>query len=196
MAISNSRLIVFDQPSVTFRYKNYRCSGAVRQQVMTIVANESSAASCCYASELLNAVPRARSRHSRRSVGRSPAAMPVLRRTHNCHRSVPTLASASRTAKYGGNEPGECAMTLHGSLNHMASSKQRRPTRWLAPRRRTIASSRAVELQNVPQRCLVRSVNNVVGPMGPINAPQAPHFPAALKYKPPQPKPYGLPVPA
>ena len=40
VAISNSRLIVFDQTSVTFRYKNYRCSGADRQQVMTIAANE------------------------------------------------------------------------------------------------------------------------------------------------------------
>src|SRR5690554_4388164 len=40
VAISNSRLIAFDQTSVTFRYKNYRCSGADRQQVMTIAANE------------------------------------------------------------------------------------------------------------------------------------------------------------
>lgn len=40
VAISNSRLITFDQTSVTFRYKNYRRSGADRQQVMTIAANE------------------------------------------------------------------------------------------------------------------------------------------------------------
>tara|TARA_R100000687_G_scaffold74509_1_gene65544 strand:- start:102 stop:449 length:348 start_codon:yes stop_codon:yes gene_type:complete len=40
VAISNSRLIAFDQTSVTFRYKNYRCSGADRQQVMTIAADE------------------------------------------------------------------------------------------------------------------------------------------------------------
>lgn len=40
VAISNSRLIAFDQTSVTFRYKNYRCSGTDRQQVMTIAADE------------------------------------------------------------------------------------------------------------------------------------------------------------
>ncbi|MBJ3784516.1 IS91 family transposase, partial [Devosia sediminis] len=33
VAISNSRLIAFDGNEVAFRYKNYRCSGAERQQV-------------------------------------------------------------------------------------------------------------------------------------------------------------------
>ena len=40
VAISNSRLIAFDGNEVTFRYKNYRCSGANRQQVMTLAADE------------------------------------------------------------------------------------------------------------------------------------------------------------
>ena len=40
VAISNSRLISFDQRGVTFRYKDYRRSGADRQQVMTITAEE------------------------------------------------------------------------------------------------------------------------------------------------------------
>ncbi len=40
VAISNSRLIRFDQTSVTFRYKNYRADGADRQQVMTLAADE------------------------------------------------------------------------------------------------------------------------------------------------------------
>lgn len=40
VAISNSRLIAFDGKEVTFRYKNYRCSGAERQRVMTLVADE------------------------------------------------------------------------------------------------------------------------------------------------------------
>ncbi len=40
VAISNSRLIAFDQTGVTFRYKDYRCSGADRQQVMTLAADE------------------------------------------------------------------------------------------------------------------------------------------------------------
>jgi hypothetical protein len=40
VAISNSRLIRFDDTGVTFRYKDYRCDGADRQQVMTISADE------------------------------------------------------------------------------------------------------------------------------------------------------------
>jgi Putative transposase/Transposase zinc-binding domain len=40
VAISNSRLIRFDETGVTFRYKNYRQSGADRQQIMTLTADE------------------------------------------------------------------------------------------------------------------------------------------------------------
>lgn len=38
VAISNSRVISFDQRGVTFRYKDYRRAGADRQQVMTLKA--------------------------------------------------------------------------------------------------------------------------------------------------------------
>ena len=40
VAISNSRLLQFDGTEVTFRYKDYRRSGADRQQVMTLTADE------------------------------------------------------------------------------------------------------------------------------------------------------------
>jgi Putative transposase. len=40
VAISNSRLIAFDQVGVTFRYKDYRRDGADRQQIMTLAADE------------------------------------------------------------------------------------------------------------------------------------------------------------
>ena len=40
VAISNSRLLRFDQTGVTFRYKDYRQGGADRQQVMTLAADE------------------------------------------------------------------------------------------------------------------------------------------------------------
>lgn len=40
VAISNRRLLAFDDGGVTFRYKDYRRSGAGRQQVMTIAADE------------------------------------------------------------------------------------------------------------------------------------------------------------
>lgn len=40
VAISNSRLLRFDEIGVTFRYKDYRRAGADRQQVMTLGADE------------------------------------------------------------------------------------------------------------------------------------------------------------
>ncbi|WP_439569992.1 IS91 family transposase, partial [Sphingopyxis sp.] len=40
VAISNSRLLRFDEAGVTFRYKDYRKAGAGRQQVMTLGADE------------------------------------------------------------------------------------------------------------------------------------------------------------
>ena len=40
VAISNRRLIAFDETGVAFRYKDYRRDGAARQQVMTLAADE------------------------------------------------------------------------------------------------------------------------------------------------------------
>ena len=40
VAISNSRLLRYDEDGVTFRYKDYRRGGADRQQVMTLAADE------------------------------------------------------------------------------------------------------------------------------------------------------------
>ena len=40
VAISNSRLIRFDEAGVTFRYKDYRRNGPDRQQIMTLGADE------------------------------------------------------------------------------------------------------------------------------------------------------------
>lgn len=40
VAISNRRLITFDEASVTFRYKDYRRTGPERQQVMTLDTHE------------------------------------------------------------------------------------------------------------------------------------------------------------
>jgi hypothetical protein len=40
VAISNRRLVGFDEAAVTFRYKDYRRDGAERQQVMTLATDE------------------------------------------------------------------------------------------------------------------------------------------------------------
>jgi hypothetical protein len=40
VAISNSRLLRFDETGVTFRWKDYRRAGTDRQQIMTLATNE------------------------------------------------------------------------------------------------------------------------------------------------------------
>jgi Putative transposase len=40
VAISNQRLLAFDETGVTFRYKDYRRDGPERQRVMTLAAHE------------------------------------------------------------------------------------------------------------------------------------------------------------
>jgi Putative transposase len=40
VAISNRRLLTFDETGVTFRYKDYRRNGADRQQIMTLGSDE------------------------------------------------------------------------------------------------------------------------------------------------------------
>jgi hypothetical protein len=40
VAISNRRLITFDEAGVTFRYKDYRRDGVERQRAMTLAADE------------------------------------------------------------------------------------------------------------------------------------------------------------
>ena len=40
VAISNRRLLAFDEAGVTFRYKDYRRDGADRQRIMTLGSDE------------------------------------------------------------------------------------------------------------------------------------------------------------
>jgi hypothetical protein len=40
VAIANSRLIALDERGVTFRYKDYRCTGQARYRIMTLTADE------------------------------------------------------------------------------------------------------------------------------------------------------------
>ncbi len=76
VAISNRRLITFDEHSVTFRYKDYKRDGPERQRVMTITADE------FIRRFLLHVLPRGfhRIRHYGLPAGcsRSP---PILRAT-------------------------------------------------------------------------------------------------------------------
>ena len=124
VAISNSRILGFDETGVTFRYKDYRRAGADRQQVMTLAADEFIRRFLLHilpqgfhrirhygllagatrkshlerARELLGVAPPADGRSAGRTR-RLPAAMPVLRRTHGRRRNLRTLATASRAAR-------------------------------------------------------------------------------------------------
>ena len=76
-------------------------------------------------------------------------------------------------------------MTRHGSLSHMASSNQRRPTGWLAPCRMAIAPSQTSAHQNASKSSAVQPAKNVIDPIGPIHASQAAHPLAAPEHKTP-----------
>ena len=134
VAISNRRLIAFDETGVTFRYKDYRRDGPDRQQVMTLAADEfirrfllhvlprgfhrirhygllagsARKASLALARELLAVAPPPDD-DDRRNRSRTPSAMPLLRRAHDRHRDVRALAAAPRAAARHGRTGRICA---------------------------------------------------------------------------------------
>ena len=142
VAISNGRLIAFDESGVTFRYKDYRRDGADRQQVMTLATDE------FIRRFLLHVLPRGfhRIRHYGLLAGAARKASlalgpPAARRSRlppwTIHLREPddfrppcpccggrmivievlrTVEAAARTAGRNGNEPGECPMTRHGQV--------------------------------------------------------------------------------
>ena len=76
-------------------------------------------------------------------------------------------------------------MTRHGSLSHMASSNQLRPTGWRAPCRMTIAPGRTSAHQNATKRYEIKPASSDIDPTGLINDAHALHPLAAPKYKTP-----------
>jgi hypothetical protein len=80
------------------------------------------------------------------------------------------LASATRTAKHGDNEPGECVMTRHGRSIHIDHSKQSRPTGGPAPVRMATAFSRANVLTITAKNSAITRANTNFDPPGLTNA--------------------------
>jgi hypothetical protein len=80
------------------------------------------------------------------------------------------LASATRTAKHGENEPGERVVTRHGRSIHMVCSKQSRPTGEPAPIRMATALSRANALPITKKLLPITLANTNFGPPGLTNA--------------------------
>lgn len=107
VAISNRRLVGFDEAGETFRYKDYRCDGAERQQVTSLAIDEFIRrfliTPCRAASTASGITParqfdaqedhgagpqavgrrRADRRTRNRRTARSSPAMPMLRRAHD-----------------------------------------------------------------------------------------------------------------
>jgi hypothetical protein len=124
VAISNRRLITFDETGVTFRYKDYRRDGVDRQRTMTLRPDE------FIRRFLLHVLPKGfhrirhygllasagrkanvalaraacgastgRARRTRSAIGSAPA-MPMLRRSHGRHRDLPAWRSSARAAGF------------------------------------------------------------------------------------------------
>ena len=119
VAISNSRLIAFDQQGVTFRWKNYRIEGRDRYKLMTLTSDEfirrfsdpRAAAADFTASATTACAPRRPAPTTSRapascSPGQSAKAEPAdaaddnqpalstLRRPHDHHRDIPARRDA------------------------------------------------------------------------------------------------------
>jgi Putative transposase/Transposase zinc-binding domain len=155
VAISNRRLLAFDEAAVTFRYKDYRRDGADRQQVMTLAADEfirrfllhvlprgfhrirhygllagtARKASLALARDLLAV---ARQRHAG-GAARPASAMPLLRRAHGHHRGVRALESAPRTAARADLNRKKRSVTRHGLAPPRLAPSALRASRQLAP---------------------------------------------------------------
>ena len=122
VAISNSRLIAFDQQGVTFRWKNYRIEGRDRYKLMTLTSDE------FIRQFLIHVLPkgfpphpplrpvrqggrhrqhRARPRTARRAKApkrtrrccrSQPVGMSMLRRPHEHHRDIPARRDPAPSA--------------------------------------------------------------------------------------------------
>ena len=152
VAISNRRLIAFDEGGVTFRYKDYRRAGAERQQVMTLATDEfirrflihvlprgfhrirhyGLLASSTH-KEAIARRRRADRRARTRRTARSSSAVSVLRRTHDRHRRLRPLVPTACTAIIGTARPETSAMIRHGFPCMMVAITASRPMGICAP---------------------------------------------------------------
>ena len=181
VAISNRRLIAFDDRGVTLRFKDYRRDSPDRQQVMTLPTDEfirrflahvlrvgSSASGTMGYSPRHRAKPASRLhascsmlRHHQTMRTQSnltmPPAMPLLWRAHGRHRSVRTLATTPRAAILADTNPRACVMTRHGPRRSPAQAIPLRAAVPLALRIRDTASMAMIWCEGGQQQRGVQS---------------------------------------
>jgi hypothetical protein len=158
VAISNRRLLAFNNAGVTFRYKDYRSDGGQRPRVMTISTGEfirrfllhvlprgfhrirhygllaSSARkdSLARARELLAVAPPPADELPRRAA-RYLLALSLLRRADGCRRNLRPLVSASGAASRVTRSRGVSSMSLYGLPRACAAATVLRRSADLAP---------------------------------------------------------------
>ena len=157
VAISNRRLIAFDEAGVTFRYKDYRRSGSQRQQVMTLDAHEfmrrfllhvlphgfhrirhyglfasaTRKANIARARELLAVAPPPEAIVTAEPPDLLPA-LSLLRRPHAHHRDLRALDAAARAASRSRSNRG-AVVTRRGSCPRHAVAMSLRQSTTCAP---------------------------------------------------------------
>ena len=152
VAISNRRLIAFDETGVTFRYKDYRRDGPERQRVMTLAAARvhPPLPAPCPATGLpphpplrparqfrtqghYRACPRTACRGTAAGAGRSARAtrlapaLSLLRRAHDHHRDLRAMAATPRATSRARTNREHHVVTRHGLRSpHAATPPLRR----------------------------------------------------------------------
>ena len=158
VAISNSRLLSFNEAGVTFRYKDYRRDGADRQRVMTLGTDEfirrfllhllprgfhrirhygllsasARKANLARARELLAVAPPPDDDLTEEPT-RCPYAVSMLRWTHDHHRDLRPLESAQGAAASAKPNREDCFVTRHGLHHTRAAATALRPMAQLVP---------------------------------------------------------------
>ena len=147
VAISNQRLIAYDETGVTFRYKDYRREGPERQRVMTLAPHEfirrfllhvlpqgfhrirhygllaSSVRKARYCARPRTACRGVASGEARRSArtARLAPTLSLLWRAHAHHRDVRALDAAARTAPRSHSNR-DAVVTRHGKRSPRAAN--------------------------------------------------------------------------
>jgi Putative transposase/Transposase zinc-binding domain len=153
IAISNRRLIAFDEHGVTFRYKDYRRDGADRQRVMTLGTDEfirrfllhglpphpslrpprqRRPPSQCYACSGVACCARTTC-GQRYSGARSASAMPLLRRSYGHHRDLSAYGSSAGATIVASLLPDHCTVTRRDEPQPAVEPMRLRPVEGLVP---------------------------------------------------------------
>ena len=152
IAISNSRLVTFDDTSVTFRWKDYRANERDQAKMMTLAIDE------FIRRFLIHVLPGGfhRIRHYG-LLANGPdalASLPLLRRAHDCHRDLRARMHAATSPH--GPDPARQLMIASGRSPRLNAAHRRRSPasgqERARPNGQIAVSDRALRHPSRPQR--------------------------------------------